>query len=113
MTVTASQTTGRRDATVLQSWRKERNVSVAALRSRRVTRTVREWRCSLVLRPDGGPWQHQKGRIPGMSTSATPPRRPQGLLVDRPAPPPQGPPPAVEPRPPVAVGGGGGAPPRD
>src|SRR2546421_13028343 len=73
MTVTASQTTGRRDATALQSWRKERNVSVAALRSHRVTRTVREWRCSLGPPPPGGPWEHQKGRNPGMFTSAPPP----------------------------------------
>src|SRR2546421_5331633 len=82
MTVTASQTTGRTDATVLQSWGKGRNVSVAPWRSRRVTRTVREWRCSWVLRPDGVLWQHQKGRIPGMSTSATPPGRTKVLLVD-------------------------------
>src|SRR5256885_13669047 len=107
MTVTASQTTGRRDATVLQSWRKERNVSVAALRSRRVTRTVREWRCSLGLLPDGGLWQHQKGRIPGMSTSATPPGRTKGLLVGGYDLIPKGPPPPVERGRPVEGGGGG------
>src|SRR5256885_16333815 len=90
MTVTASQTTGRRDATVLQSWRKGRNVSVAALRSRRVTRTVREWRCSWGLRPGGGPLQDQKGRNSGVVPSAPPPRPAQGRRVEDPAPTPQG-----------------------
>src|SRR2546421_12927045 len=102
MTVTASQTTGRRDATALQSWRKERNVSVAALRSHRVTRTVREWRCSWGPRPHGGPWQHQKGRIPGMSTSATPTTRTQGLLVHDHDLIPKGPPHAFQPDTPFA-----------
>src|SRR3989440_6831248 len=82
MTVTASQTTGRTDATVLQSWGKGRNVSVAPWRSRRVTRTVREWRCSWAPRRDGVRCQHQKGRTRGMPSSATPTTRTKVLLVD-------------------------------
>ena len=82
MTDTAYRTNVRMAATGLQLWQKERNVSGAAWKSHPVTLTVREWRCSWVLRRDGVPWQHQKGRIPGMSTSATPPGRTKVLLVD-------------------------------
>src|SRR5205823_1286786 len=54
----------------------------AALRLRLVTRTVRVWRCSWAPRRDGVLCQHQKGRTPGMSTSATPTTRTKVLLVD-------------------------------
>src|SRR5438876_176763 len=82
MTDTAYRTNVRMAATGLRLWQKERNVSGAALRSPPVTPTVRGWRCSWALRGDEVLWQRQKGRTPGMSTSATPTTRTKVLLVD-------------------------------